>query len=579
MRKKIQWLSVTTYILLLLSAVLALSLFLIGIHSYRAQTLLLERICANTQDTVALYQKQMDKELDKIETWMYTLAISNADYTVLTSQRPGDAEWYGALAHMRQNFASALSVYTADGFLLWLPESETFLDRFRVGLSSLAVQNALREKVSGDELPGNWEVMEIENGCYLVRVLHTGKARVAALADLKTLLSAVGGETAGSSEAGRGVLYLAFGNDKLSDGRNVLQPDFEMPVEGYEVITAQGEKMLVVQQPLENGDIRLAKMIPYAEIQAFGASLKRNFILVIGLFIAMGCCQVYLAGKQIIQPVTMLTDALERMSTGRLEQQIPISGQLREYRQMSLSFNEMVTEIRDLKIDVYEERIHYQELENQYLKQQITPHFMINCLNTAYQLTEPDQLDLARSMLVDLSRHLRYTLSSGQIVPLCEELQMVRNYVEMSSIRYPECLTVELECPEEFSQAAVVPLLVLNFAENTVKYQVSMGSLLEIHVRVTGYEEAGALRLHILIWDSGKGFPAEVLLNLADVGKIDGRNSAHIGIANVILRMRRIYPEARFAFSNRIGAGAQIDIDFPFRSCGEIQRKLPGGRQ
>ena len=58
---------------------------------------------------------------------------------------------------------------------------------------------------------------------------------------------------------------------------------------------------------------------------------------------------------------------------------------------------------------------------------------MINCLNTIYQLTENNHADLARQMLQNLSVHLRYTLSSGQTVSLLEELNLVKNYVELSS--------------------------------------------------------------------------------------------------------------------------------------------------
>ena len=38
----------------------------------------------------------------------------------------------------------------------------------------------------------------------------------------------------------------------------------------------------------------------------------------------------------------------------------------------------------------------------------------------------------------------------------------------------------------------------------------------------------------------------------------------HIGITNVVLRLRQIFPDAAFAFGNRPGAGAQITIDFPY---------------
>lgn len=550
----------TTYFLLLLSAALSSCLILIWAHSHRAQTLLLERICGNARDTVALYQKQMDQELDTIETWMYTLSIDNADYAALNSRISQDIVWYAALVHMRQDFTAALSVYTADGFLLWLPESETFLQQTGAALSTLGAQRALREKISGEGPFRDWEALEVEGRCYLLRILPIGRIRVGALVGVDTMLSAVSDETVKAS------LCLTFGDGRMSDGSGLTEPESGLPQEGYEVIQAKGKKMLVVQQPMRNGGIRLTRMVPYAEIQAFGASLRRNTILMIALFAALGLCQVYLAGRQIIQPVTTLTCALERLSAGELTHRIPITGKLKEYRQMSASFNEMASEIQNLKIDVYEEKLQYQELENQYLKQQITPHFMINCLNTVYQLAEPEHIDLARVMLMDLSRHLRYTLSSGQTVSLGEELQMVRNYVEMCSIRYPDCLSLEIHCPEAFLQAVVAPLLALNFVENAIKYEVMVGRVLEMHVEVEACETDSGIHLRICVWDNGKGFSDAFLQEVSEAERSGKWDSAHIGIGNVVLRLRHIYPEAAFGFSNREGAGAQIDIELPFRS-------------
>ena len=323
--------------------------------------------------------------------------------------------------------------------------------------------------------------------------------------------------------------------------------------------------MLVVQQALSGNCFYLTSLIPYSEIQALNVSLRNAAILTTILFLAASLALIYSVNRQLIRPVNILTAALEKVSEGSLENQISVSGQLREYQQMSDSFNDMVAEIKHLKIDIYEEKLQHQELEIQYLKQQITPHFMINCLNTAYQLIEPEHLDLARSMLMDLSQHLRYTLSAGQTVPLGEDLRMVKNYVEMSGIRYPGCLSLHTNCPDAFQQATIVPLLLLNFIENTIKHEVVMGRLLEIHIDVTSYETEDRIRLQICIWDTGGGFSQQMLAKVTAPSYPSGSDTSHIGITNVISRMRHIFPDVRFTFCNRPGAGAQITVDFPYQ--------------
>ena len=189
---------------------------------------------------------------------------------------------------------------------------------------------------------------------------------------------------------------------------------------------------------------------------------------------------------------------------------------------------------------------------------------MINCLNTIYQLTENNHADLARQMLQNLSVHLRYTLSSGQTVSLLEELNLVKNYVELSSIRYPGALRLLPSCEESLHNATVVPLMLLNFVENTVKYEVVMGKVLDIHIDVTASEENQCTRLHICIWDTGRGFSEDMLAVLQNLDTYVNSEQEHIGITNVVLRLRQIFPDAAFTFCNRSGAGAQITIDFPY---------------
>ncbi len=559
MKKKLQQLSVNTYTLFLLGSMLFLFLALIAFQNRTASSLLSERIYRNTQDTAVLYQKQIDYELDRIETYLYTVAFENANYTALCYQDNTSTAWHSALHYLGQDFRSALSLYAANGFLFYNPSGDDFLYTRQVQTSTLDLRNTLRSVISAEELPHDWEIIECDDSFYLLRMIGVGKARLGALISVRSLLEAV----TVSNPVNISLYLTTAGNHLISPDNTCIPLDFEILTDSYAIKKINGQKMLIVQQACTNEGFYLTRLIPYSEVQALSVSLRRATFLVFVLFLAVSLALVMAVNRHLIRPVNRLTGALEKMSGGNLDNRIAVSGQLREYRQMSESFNEMVSEIKHLKINIYEEKLQHQELEIQYLKQQITPHFMINCLNTAYQLMEPEHLPLARSMLMDLSRHLRYTLSAGQTVSLGEDLQMVSNYIEMSGIRYPDSLSLHQSCPDAFHQAVIVPLLLLNFVENSVKYEVVMGQRLEIHIDVTSYETDEHIRLQICIWDTGKGFSPQMLSRITAPDYPSAIDNSHIGITNVICRMRHIFPDARFSFCNRTGAGAQITIDFP----------------
>ena len=561
MKKKLQQLSVNTYTLFLLGFILLLFLALIGFQNQSAISLLSEHVYHNTQATVALYQKQIDYELDRVETYLYTVAFENNNYINLSYQDNSSTSWYSSLHYLDQNFQSALSLYISDGFMFYDPEKDNFLFTSQINTSTLTLRNTLRRAISAGQLPDDWEIVEIDGSYYLLRMIGIGKARLGTLISVSSLLGA-----ATSFHNEDIALYVTTQDNCLYGPDNTALPlNFDILTDSYAVKRIEGEKMLIVQQALSGNCFYLTSLIPYSEIQALNVSLRNAAILTTILFLAASLALIYSVNRQLIRPVNILTTALEKVSEGSLENQISVSGQLREYQQMSDSFNDMVAEIKHLKIDIYEEKLQHQELEIQYLKQQITPHFMINCLNTAYQLIEPEHLDLARSMLMDLSQHLRYTLSAGQTVPLGEDLRMVKNYVEMSGIRYPNCLALYTNCPDAFQQATIVPLLLLNFIENTIKHEVVMGQLLEIHIDVTSYETADRIRLQICIWDTGGGFSQQMLTTITAPSYPSGSDTSHIGITNVISRMRHIFPDVRFTFCNRPGAGAQITVDFPYQ--------------
>ena len=101
------------------------------------------------------------------------------------------------------------------------------------------------------------------------------------------------------------------------------------------------------------------------------------FIVSLGLFVVWLLLSASLY-RWVLHPVHMLTHALEQLRGGDLKVRIPDDAMLEEFREMTTAFNDMVEEIDDLKIENYEKQLSRQKLEALYLKQQITPHFMIN---------------------------------------------------------------------------------------------------------------------------------------------------------------------------------------------------------
>ncbi len=130
------------------------------------------------------------------------------------------------------------------------------------------------------------------------------------------------------------------------------------------------------------------------------------------------------------------------------------------------------------------------------LQAQINPHFFFNTLNTIAALIELDPA-AARENVNRLADLFRYTLrcSQGNAVALVQELQFVRDYLEIEQARFQKRLRVEwpdLPLPE-----VQVPGLVMQpLVENAVKYGIA-GALEGGVVRITVAKEGDRTRIAV----------------------------------------------------------------------------------
>jgi hypothetical protein len=121
-----------------------------------------------------------------------------------------------------------------------------------------------------------------------------------------------------------------------------------------------------------------------------------------------------------------------------------------------------------------EARVLAGDAELRALKAQINPHFLYNSLNSISALTSLDAAR-ARHMCILLSDFLRSTLGMGerQSIPLGEEIELVRRYLEIEKIRFGARLAVEESIAEDCLTRQVPPLLLQPLVENAVVHGIA----------------------------------------------------------------------------------------------------------
>ena len=129
------------------------------------------------------------------------------------------------------------------------------------------------------------------------------------------------------------------------------------------------------------------------------------------------------------------------------------------------------------------------EARVQALQARIRPHFLFNSLNTIASLIH-DNPDSAERATEDLAELFRAGMRrADELIPLADELDLARKYLDMEQRRLGERLQVDWSVSELPGQAAVLPMMLQPLLENAVGHGIAAradGGRLQVYGRAEG---------------------------------------------------------------------------------------------
>jgi LytS/YehU family sensor histidine kinase len=182
------------------------------------------------------------------------------------------------------------------------------------------------------------------------------------------------------------------------------------------------------------------------------------------------------------------------------------------------------------------------------LESRIHPHFLFNTLNSIAALI-PSDPRRAEDTVGKLASLLRFSLNANQsgLVPLSQELKIVRDYLEIERTRFGARLRFEIAVPESLADIKVPPLALQSLVENAVKHVVSQRSQ-GAAIQIAGSSHAGRIRLEVT--DDGPGFA------------LDAITPEH-GLGNLIARLELLFGGAGQLEVSRAGDKTTVSLSFP----------------
>jgi two-component system, sensor histidine kinase YesM len=542
-----------------------------------ASNVVREQVSKTNSNALNQYVKQLDQMFTEATNYLNLL---NENETEVNSVDfiPFDSDDYVInKVKLFQRFRTTLNYYPLmDSFFLYNIRAHDLI--FASKRDYYTQRDTILNKLTVDlEAPPaqvieEWQLIPSGSGMALIKIVRLSNNLLAgALVNTDRLVDSLGfleiGSTGGAvilSKQSEVASSTTLSDSKLKVAKNtLLKPD-----DLFQTVTdpAGGKKYLLIGVLSDVANIKYRVMIPEETILRNLPFFRLAvYIVPLGGFLFL-LFYFILLRQVLLKPMKTLIQGMNRIMRGDLNTRLN-ENHSSEFAFLMGTFNNMVTQISKLKIDVYEEKIRTQDAEFGLLQVQIRPHFYLNSLNIIHSLAAIKEYALIQKMTQLLAEYFRFIIQTKNgTVSLESEIRHIQNYLEIQKLRFPNQLNYEIVLPDRFLNCIILPLTIQTFVENSIIHGfASLKELFVIRILIDENDQAADDLLWIEVSDNGIGFPEPILRKLQD-GTYENEvfDDGHLGIQNVMQRQRIQYEaKAKLLFNNGSNKGAEIKIGIP----------------
>ncbi|MGI5959261.1 MAG: sensor histidine kinase [Massiliimalia sp.] len=351
------------------------------------------------------------------------------------------------------------------------------------------------------------------------------------------------------------------------DSQNRCLVKSQSDVSPEQILNAKGKEMISVSDhvvfPKHMKETDWTLYLPVLKKQFHQQITTMIFILI--LLFSAGLITALIILSKIIKkataPISVIKTAMENAIQGNLEVESQVHS-ADELEFLSDCFNKLIIDLKAYiqKIIDYEEA--HRQIQSDLLLSQIHPHFIYNTLNSAIYLIEEEENSQAINILYSLITILQNVVKIGNrqiFTTVQEELELLKAYIQIESIRYPERFQVSIQCDPKLWDVPVPQVMIQPLVENSLFHGILPSERFgKISISIT---ERGQT-LHISIQDNGIGISEQDMEDLMQ----KSASSVHgIGLSNIKNRVHFLYPEgsADLSISSVPNEGTTVSISLP----------------
>jgi two-component system sensor histidine kinase YesM len=327
-----------------------------------------------------------------------------------------------------------------------------------------------------------------------------------------------------------------------------------------------------------NNDLSVIIVQSQEELYSFISHLSYLFIGISAGTFGLILFISFLVSKRVTLPLQTLTNTIKKMDITNFSNAEFFNTDQKsigEIEALNRSFHSMNLKLSQSLQALLTARAQEMDAKFLALQSQMNPHFLYNNLTNISAMAEAGMNEEIVKLCENMSFMLRYiSTESKNGVPLQDELNYTRRYLESMKIRYEDHLSYSIDVPHEMNEIIIPKLTIQPLVENSIKH--GLHSLPPWKITVKG--AITAQNWTIVISDNGPGFDPNVIKQLhafyqeSDIHSLPELQINGMGIKNIIIRLKlRFQEHTQFEIKNERNGGASITISGPTHMNGVIK--------
>ncbi len=287
------------------------------------------------------------------------------------------------------------------------------------------------------------------------------------------------------------------------------------------------ENYLIARDEIERYHWTIVGVTNLNRFNVTGKDLQFILLVTFGITAILLLLSMIVSVNMITRPLKMLHDGAQQIAEGDMSFRFRFKYK-DEIGRLGRIFNYMTQRNLELLQQVDDEAKKKREYELALIQEQVKPHFLYNTLDIIIMLIEMNRSKEAARVTQKLANYYKNSLSGSEdIVTIERESQIIRDYLDLQTMRYGDKFTYEIDIDETIDDCQIPKMTLQPLVENAIyhgiKTKAEWGKIV-----VSGHKLNlnGSEICELTVQDDGVGMDEEELAKLNEILTEDVKHAA-----------------------------------------------------